>query len=65
MTYTVPFRPGITHTDERHDNGVLVRRWYEHGKFIDAHIFNRTGWRDTIVKTERGIRNAVERVGKL
>lgn len=41
---------------------VTVRRYYRDGVLLRADIFNASGWRDTIVKTERGIRNAVARL---
>lgn len=61
--YTRSIRRNVSTSEERH-GGVLVRRYFEDGKFIRADIFNATGWRDTIVKTERGICNAVARLSR-
>jgi hypothetical protein len=53
--------PGLSSSDERHGS-VTVRRISEDGRLVRAHIFNSSGWRDTTVTTERGIRDAVDRL---
>ena len=53
-------RRNVTSNDEHHGD-VTVRRYYEDGVFLRADIYVG-GWRNTIVKTEGGIRRAVARL---
>lgn len=48
-------------TAETKVDGCTVRRHYEGGAFIGATVYNPSGWKVAMPKTERGIASAVAR----